>query len=312
MKFSDYSIYQFCEKVYSLFEVPSDRTQIPLVDMYQFLEEKSNNFDLKSFEYLIQDIRNFHINIEFNTTNPAACPEIEIDQATGLQSTENKELRESHKYYLKHNFNDVISIFEYGISSLICIFDFKCKLKFTDKQTLRQKVELFHKALPSALFLHDLDSLLKFSDLAEKEYARIIESSKTTADNIIQLKLEENHTTNSVLQENPNIKQTEQAKLTFAHIALICIYQNILINSQNAENVIEEYHGKGESRKLLERYSHFLKQDNRIAVKKTNEHSRKAEMAREKLLIEVITYLENKQLNTTKAQKDLEEIQKYL
>ncbi|MBV5281062.1 MAG: hypothetical protein JZU53_01375 [Paludibacter sp.] len=213
MKFSDYSIYQFCEKVYSLFEVPSDRTQIPLVDMYQFIEEKSNNFDLKSFEYLIQDIRNFHINIEFNTINPAACPEIEIDQATGLQSTENKELRESHKYYLKHNFNDIISIFEYGISSLICIFDFKCKLKFTDKQTLRQKVELFHKALPSALFLHDLDSLLKFSDLAEKEYARIIESSKTTPNNIIQLKLEENHTTNSVLQEKPIIKQPKQAQI---------------------------------------------------------------------------------------------------
>lgn len=90
MKFSDYSIYQFCEKVYSLFEVPSDRTQIPLVDMYQFIEEKSNNFDLKSFEYLIQDIRNFHINIEFNTINPAACPEIEIDQATDLQSLKTK------------------------------------------------------------------------------------------------------------------------------------------------------------------------------------------------------------------------------
>ena len=307
MKFSDYSIYQFCEKVYSLFEVPSDRTQIPLVDMYQFIEEKSNNFDLKSFEYLIQDIRNFHINIEFNTINPAACPEIEIDQATGLQSTENKELRESHKYYLKHNFNDIISIFEYGMSSLICIFDFKCKLKFTDKQTLRQKVELFHKALPSALFLHDLDSLLKFSDIAEKEYARIIESSKITPNNIIQSKPKEKHTTttNSVLQEKPIIKQLKQANLTHAHIALICFYQGIAINTQNGDEILLKYNGTGGPKKLIEKYNLYLIRGNRVCCNET-----KSDLSKRKLLIKVIDFLNRNNLNSELATKDLDELEK--
>jgi hypothetical protein len=202
MKFSQYSIIQFCESVYDLYELPFGSDKISSVEMYQFIKEKSNDFDLKCFEYLILDIRNFQNSIQFQVKNPEPMPEFEIDPDTGYPCSANEELRYNYQHYLK-----------YDLASVVLDIAFDIDLRFTDNQTLRERVELFRKSLPQASIIHDITNLLRFSDIAEKEYARIIESSKITPNNIIQLKLEENHTTNSALQEKPIIKQPEQAQI---------------------------------------------------------------------------------------------------
>lgn len=189
MKFSQYSIIQFCESVYDLNELPFGRDQISSVEMYQFIKEKSNDFDLKCFEYLILDIRNFQEKIEFKAPNPQPMPEIEIDQDTGYPSWANDQLRENYQPYLK-----------FEIDYIYLFIEFDLDLKFTDDQTLRERVELFCKALPQASIIHDISNLLKFSDIAEKEYVRVKESTlSTTNRNIVRTNIIDINTVNNVV-----------------------------------------------------------------------------------------------------------------
>ena len=93
--------------------------------------------------------------------------------------------------------------------------------------------------------------------------------------------------------------------LTIPEIALICIYTNQHIDSTNAKQILNNFNPKLTSgRKLIEKYNHFQKTGNRIYLtenKKTDEN-------REGILQKVVSYMETKELETTIAKNELQNL----
>lgn len=162
MNFSDYSVKQFCDEVYAIKGNPFSTSEISSLDMYQYIREKTNNFDLGSLSYLINDIRNYYENIKFSIRNPDPMPEQVIDQDTGYPTLESEKLIDNYNTFLIRR-----------LYPFILELEFDLHLVFTEDQTLREKVDILIKALPEASFIHDISNLLKFSDIAEKEYERV-------------------------------------------------------------------------------------------------------------------------------------------
>ena len=162
MNFSNYPVKQFCDEVYAINGNPFSTSEISSLDMYQYIKKKTNNFDFDSLSYLISDIRNYYDNIIFSFRNPKPKPEIKIDQYTGYPTSESQELIDNYETFLECPLN---------LFATELFFDLH--LDYTDDQTLREKVDILIKALPEASFIHDISNLLKFSDIAEKEYERV-------------------------------------------------------------------------------------------------------------------------------------------
>lgn len=173
MKFSNHSIKQFLDELYDVFESPFGRNVISSVEMFQFIKEKSNNFDFSCFEYLIQDIRNYYVNVEFKYQNPQPKPELEIDPDTGYPSWESEQIVEAYKPYNV-----------WDLSEIYLLLEFDIKLDISEHTTLRERIDQFKKLLPKAILLHDFESLLRFSDIAEKEYISRIKNKSTTKTDI--------------------------------------------------------------------------------------------------------------------------------
>lgn len=172
MKYSEYPVKQFCDEVYAADENPFSFSEISSLDMYQYIREKTNNFDFDSLSYLISDIRNYYENIIFRFRNPKPKPEIKIDQYTGYPTSESQELIDNYETFLNRH-----------LSLFLIHLEFNLDLDYTENQTLREKVDIFKKALPEASFIHDISNLLKFSDIAEKEYARVSSLANSNANN---------------------------------------------------------------------------------------------------------------------------------
>lgn len=172
MKYSEYPVKQFCDEVYAADENPFSFSEISSLDMYQYIREKTNNFDLGSLSYLINDIRNYYENIKFSIRNPDPMPEQVIDQDTGYPTSESQELIDNYETFLNRH-----------LSLFLIHLEFNLDLDYTEDQTLREKVDIFKKALPEASFIHDISNLLKFSDIAEKEYARVSSLANSNANN---------------------------------------------------------------------------------------------------------------------------------
>ena len=162
MNFSNYPVKQFCDEVYAINGNPFSTSEISSLDMYQYIREKTNNFDLGSLSYLINDIRNYYENIKFSIRNPDPMPEQVIDQDTGYPTLESEKLIDNYNTFLIRR-----------LYPFILELEFDLHLVFTEDQTLREKVDILIKALPEASFIHDISNLLKFSDIAEKEYERV-------------------------------------------------------------------------------------------------------------------------------------------
>lgn len=176
MNFSDYSVKQFCNEVYASNGNPFSTSEISALEMYQYIKEKTNNFDFDSLSYLISDIRNYYENIIFSFRNPEPKPEIKIDQDTGYPTLESQELIDNYETFLKR-----------PLSLFLIHLEFNLDFDYTDDQTLREKVDIFKKALPEASFIHDISNLLKFSDIAEKEYERVSSLTNSNVKNDIYI-----------------------------------------------------------------------------------------------------------------------------
>jgi hypothetical protein len=91
--------------------------------------------------------------------------------------------------------------------------------------------------------------------------------------------------------------------LSIPEIALICVYTNQHCDSSNANEILNKYNPHHTSgRKLIEKYSHFLKTVNR----KNLTESKSADRHRKNLLQKVVSYLENNGLEATKAKNELQ------
>ena len=101
--------------------------------------------------------------------------------------------------------------------------------------------------------------------------------------------------------------------LSHSYIALICFYQGISVSNRNGKSVLDKFGGVGLPKKLIEKYKQYLIRDYRIyGPGSRNENSNRLDLARQKLFIEVIKYLQLNDLNSSEAEKDLIELQKYL
>lgn len=377
MEFSQYSITHFCNIIYGLSDVPYYTQEFSSIEMYEFLKEKSNNFDHIAFEYLIHDIRNYSEKIQFKISNPFQKPELVIDKETGYPTTQSQELCDAYKPYIIG-----------PLDSFYLYIEFDVDLKFSIEQSIKERIELFKNALPGATILHNISNLIKFSEMAEKEFKKSqyqeipkvnnsrIESFSTTRlpaansilkdinkDNFIDLILEIgklmpdlevrrvflekrfiemgysiesgykqttyfynelkkardgqesiykgkcinnedtfalvdsytcyfkiNHirfnnleillnapmggsisNTNEQQKTTSKIKTISNPELTLAHIALICYYQNIIINTSNAESILKEFNNPSTPKKIIEKYNYFIQKNNRVCCDETKE-----------------------------------------
>jgi hypothetical protein len=101
------------------------------------------------------------------------------------------------------------------------------------------------------------------------------------------------------------IKTISNPELTLAHIALICYYQNIIINTSNAESILKEFNNPSTPKKIIEKYNHFMQKNNRVCCDET-----KADKAKHKRHLEVVQYLKNNNLEHESAVSDLEILQR--
>lgn len=111
--------------------------------------------------------------------------------------------------------------------------------------------------------------------------------------------------TNEQQKTTNKTKATNKPELTLAHIALICYYQNIIINTSNAESILNKFNNPSTPKKIIERYNHFMQKNNRVCCDET-----KRDKAKHKRLLEVVQYLKNKNLEHESAVSDLKILEK--
>ena len=169
MDYSHYSVFNFCAEIYDLIELPFGNSDISSIDMYKFLKSKTNNFDKELFDYLILDIRNFSNAIEFEVKNIDPKPEFNIDESTGYPNYESSELYYNYQEYLVYNIKNLPGLYKTRDDLFSC---------FDDKTTLRDRISYF-KTRPFIVKLcHNINDILQFSDIAEKEYQKTTDREK--------------------------------------------------------------------------------------------------------------------------------------
>lgn len=93
--------------------------------------------------------------------------------------------------------------------------------------------------------------------------------------------------------------------LSMAEIALICIYTNQHIDSKNASQILTKFNPSFKSgRSLIQKYNNLHTPGNRIYLS----DNKITDKNRERLLFNVVSYLETNELETTKAKKELQNL----
>ncbi len=275
MGYSHFTLKRFLDEIY-FNEPPYSKTEITSIEMYHFIKEKSDNFNLDFLELIIKDLRSYSTFIEFSVKNPNPKPELVIDTETGFPNSKSQKLVDDFEDYITTR-----------LDSFFLYLDLNVNLKFHDEHSIRQRIDIVKKHVDIRFMEHDINNLLLFSDIAEEKYSLI--KSKTL-------------NVNSGYKKNNQQKQQNNSKseLTLAHIALICFYQDIPINNYNAEDVLKQYNNNSSVKKLIEKYNHFLIKNNRVTCSET-----KADNAKRKRLLDVIQYLKNNNLKYESAESDL-------
>jgi len=168
MDYSKKSVYDFCAEVYDFYAdfLPNN---VSSVDMYNFLKQRTNNFQKELFDYVIIDIRNFIESVEFEIENPEKEPELIIDENTGYPTQASSEA-----YYLHRNF--IVCTIK-NLPDVYSVFEDTC-FKFKDEESLRERIGKFNLISQIRYVRHNVSNLLRFSDIAEKEYQKTIEKEK--------------------------------------------------------------------------------------------------------------------------------------
>lgn len=185
MDYSNYTVFGFCTQIYEKNLLPfDDYNPISTIDMYNFIKAKTENFDLKLFEFLILDIRDYFDEIEFDISNPLReildddNPEFldsAYDTLASLPNTFRINVKEAPKY---------IDTFENNPFLKSCI-------------TLKEKIEELKNIEEIISLCHNISRIIAFSELAENEYkkalkeADTIQNQKNTFTNLSELSSKE-------------------------------------------------------------------------------------------------------------------------
>ncbi len=169
MDYSNMSVFDFCAEIYDLYSSDFRPYNISSVDMYNYLKKKTNNFDIESFGYAIYDIRNFVKYVEFEFENPDERPELVIDNTTGYPTNASSEAHYLHEDYIVRNITNLPGIYSVYEDTFF---------QFKDEESLRERVSKFNLIPQIKNICHDISNLLRFSDIAEKEYQKAIEKKE--------------------------------------------------------------------------------------------------------------------------------------
>ncbi len=159
--FKDYNITDFCYFLIGLGDEELNYESISKLEMYDFLQGITNNFELIRFNYCIEDLRESASVIEFyeNIENPEPMV---INMDTG---------------YPDDNDYQAIITKRYTISNLID------KPIFNKKENLQERIKRIENGIEKEnhTFLLStsapLIKLFEFSDIAENEYKRVCETA---------------------------------------------------------------------------------------------------------------------------------------
>lgn len=146
--------------------------------LYQYIKHNTNNFDKKSFDYLIADIRNYVYQITFH------LPEIHQDGTDYYSGFDFEQdywgnIIMTDDYYFGVIFNQPeFTIETIGSWDGVTSSMHRMQYYIPDNLTLKERHELILDKIPLATFRYGIDNLLRFSEFAEDEYAKITETTE--------------------------------------------------------------------------------------------------------------------------------------
>lgn len=273
---------------------------VPILDAYNYIKSKTDNFNKREMELFFTEflvhiscfdftikvdtqIKTFNIYDYFTSDlfeHKLSDPEI---LKKGPKHKQNYQDPETGLYYLIVGFTTLNSIVDY-------IDDIEEDLNF--EHNIQTLLELENKLVYEYEIRYgSIDNFLK--SLSELDNNENIISKNSNIDSSTKIK----KATSKINQSNP--------ELTLAHIALICYYQNIIINTSNAESILKEFNNPSTPKKIIEKYNHFMQKNNRVGCDET-----KADKAKHKRHLEVVQYLKNNNLEHESAVSDLEILQR--
>ena len=147
--------------------------------LFQYIKHNTSNFDKKSFDYLIADIRNYVYQLTFH------LPEIYQDGTDYYSGFDFEQdywgnIYPTEDYYFSVIFNQPEFTIE-TIANWDGVADSMYTMRYhiPDNLTFKEGYELIMDKIPLATFRYGIDDLLHFSEFAEDEYAKITETTES-------------------------------------------------------------------------------------------------------------------------------------
>lgn len=167
MNFKDFSVHEFCECVYGIGDKCSN--QISTLDMYSFVNSKTNNFDLTLFEFFINDVRSFFDYIEVEVEDPQKHYDI-IGGKTSLSSTGSLESAPLHY--------DSFTMSRKNVPKEVIVYEVLYDEIERKERTLGDKIAILSHYDFVLGFKNNIGRIEFFSDLVEQEYQKAIDLDK--------------------------------------------------------------------------------------------------------------------------------------
>jgi len=187
-------------------------------EMYEFLKEKTDNFDFENFKYLISDIRNYANFIPFCVYEKNPEPN-KINEDTGYPEdifwTENIE-------------------FTYSLNNY---FPLMFELEFPENLSLKKRIIVLKNKIPEANF-HSTYKLIEFSDIAESEYKRVTESTPEP-EILNELKIKLNRRQKIALLESTGVMKYLESNVFSGNQSQMAKYLSLIIDN-SIQNIRKE------------------------------------------------------------------------
>lgn len=158
-KFAQETVNNFCDMICS-----EDSLHITDSEFFQIIKEKTNDFNINIFKYLINDIRNYAVDFTFI-----------LYYIEPVQIYDNDGNPILGKYQKLQEVS--IRNFFPGWNLVVDNLDDVLNMEFEENETLEQRIRKIKSTIPSAIYIKNTEPLFRFSGIAESEYKRVTEST---------------------------------------------------------------------------------------------------------------------------------------
>lgn len=254
------------------------RNDLPSLEIYNYIQTKTGDFDAKKVRLFINEIYRFNETVPIYVT--------ESKEFNGIITTEEV------KYYLIGYLNSF-------------------RLKNYENADLKDLLD----EIDSALIRPDLNLALKVARKINPKIRISLEyNSFVNILNILEDNVKEELNQNVKTTGNSNFplpQSTDQvcsrtnSSLTLAEVALICYYLGYQITKDNADDYLKKFYIEATTKSIIEKYNYYQKKNNRIHSK-----GKKANDFHLKRLENVVKYLKENNFSFEEAENDLKIFQK--